>query len=393
MKQVILHIGLHKTGTKSLQRTLLQHRHRLLECGMQYPAISPGRGPGQGNHSQMFYTLYGPDPLAYPFNRRSGIDSSEKLAALQEHYRGQLDDTLQGDAETVVFSGEKLSVLPPESIRLLRSDLEKRAGQPVEFRVMCCVRDPMTQWQSGLSHRVRLGKTIESFYERGAELIQPKFRGPLENFSAVFGAEALDVYKFEDMVASGAGAAVFFLRRLRPDLEIELPGLIPNAGFCHEAITIISYINGRAPLRVGGKLGQGRKPGDIDPLSGLRGEKFGLTEEFQAVIAQASAEDRDWLRRHFDIDYHSAPVPPPDAARLWGEDLVGQLEVLLPTLETGIAALAVDCVFDVARSYRDSEPAKALGLIEFCCTARPGERLFEHGLQQLQDEVSRGASG
>jgi hypothetical protein len=56
-KQIILHAGLHKTGTTAIQNTLAAANQILEIQGWKYPVFTDGVRPKINNHSNPLYTL------------------------------------------------------------------------------------------------------------------------------------------------------------------------------------------------------------------------------------------------------------------------------------------------------------------------------------------------
>lgn len=63
-----IHIGLHKTGTSTIQKFLFDHRSSLAECGYLYPSINK-------NHGGDLYSLFSSSPEEFVTNVRLGAVS------------------------------------------------------------------------------------------------------------------------------------------------------------------------------------------------------------------------------------------------------------------------------------------------------------------------------
>src|SRR5687767_5422200 len=110
----ILHVGMHKTGTTSIQRSLQDlssERARYVQLG-------------GSNHTAPIVTAFHDDPAELRFHRRSGREP-EAVGNSREKIRERLDAELSRTAEfdKFVLSGEGIVVLPPPSLKELRSAL------------------------------------------------------------------------------------------------------------------------------------------------------------------------------------------------------------------------------------------------------------------------------
>src|SRR5688500_5651714 len=77
MRDILIHCGVHKTGTSSIQRALAANRTKLLEAGVLYPSF-------RSNHFEL-YSAFCEDPLDYHVNKSRGITSAQQLAAARKN--------------------------------------------------------------------------------------------------------------------------------------------------------------------------------------------------------------------------------------------------------------------------------------------------------------------
>lgn len=77
-KTIVLHIGLHKTGTSSIQATLKHNQEMFCERGVPYPGSLPY------NPSHFFINAVSGRAKQYHINRRQGLDT----AAIAERASG-----------------------------------------------------------------------------------------------------------------------------------------------------------------------------------------------------------------------------------------------------------------------------------------------------------------
>ena len=75
-KRLILHIGTHKTGSTSIQKTLDLNRKLLASNGFFFPAVQPS------NHSVSFYPIFMNDPTENLFIK--GMYNISSRAQIEE---------------------------------------------------------------------------------------------------------------------------------------------------------------------------------------------------------------------------------------------------------------------------------------------------------------------
>ncbi|NDY93098.1 hypothetical protein [Ideonella livida] len=142
-RRCILHVGLHKTGSSSIQETL--YRNASLR-GAHYLDL------GEANASGMVKLLFGGAEQASqtPLARQQGDEAARDLA------RKRLDRALAevGPADTVIFSAEALSRLSIHGLQALQAAL---APQFQSIEVVGYVRDMPGFMASAFQQRVKGG--------------------------------------------------------------------------------------------------------------------------------------------------------------------------------------------------------------------------------------------
>lgn len=164
-----LHIGLHKTGTSSLQNFLGRNADALAKAGYAWPRA----GRVAGGHHNLGYQLMGKGR----FSTEAG--GLEALAAELEA------------AENAIVSSEELEFLELAEVRRLREGLGDR-----RVKVLAYLRRQDELIASTYAQQIRMGANLGSFAEYAlASLYNPRFDFSqlLARWAHVFGREPLDV--------------------------------------------------------------------------------------------------------------------------------------------------------------------------------------------------------
>lgn len=188
---VILHVGMHKTGTTSIQRSLQD----LSRARARYVQL------GGSNHTVPIVTAFSSDPTQMGMHRRAGRDAGE-LAVLKEKTLERLRSelSLAGEFDKFVISGEGIVALAPPALRALRSTL---VAQVPRVQVFAYVREPVGYSVSAFQQRVKSGGA-------GHRLAQADYRKKFERFINVFGRENFSVRVFSrDRLKDGSVVADF----------------------------------------------------------------------------------------------------------------------------------------------------------------------------------------
>lgn len=105
-RKLILHIGLHKTGTSAIQKFLMDNRGHLAEQGLLYPAS----GLIGANHNSLSWHLM--DKKYYPKNNDVYLRNASSGAA----WADLAAELAQADADTVMLSGEDFCLVTDPSL-------------------------------------------------------------------------------------------------------------------------------------------------------------------------------------------------------------------------------------------------------------------------------------
>jgi hypothetical protein len=381
VKQIIIHIGLHKTGTTSIQKTLGLNCENLANEGYCYPTFRFDNREFY-NHSSPLLSLYLEKPLTYHMNVRFGIDSFEKLQNQHRCYLEQLASALNTDHSTVIFSGEGLSVLSLDGIKKFKRDMEEMSTSSLSFRIVCCVREPVAFWTSDFQQRVKGGIVSDKFLD---EKTKDHFYSRLHNYVEIFGFSSLNVYSFEEAMNYPQGICSFFLKRAAPGLNwTPTADNRVNESLCKEAVELILYINKCAGFWVEGEICEGRISGDLNPLFTLQGKTFSLSAGKQRKIIDDSRCDRQWLNKHFGIEYSDREISVPAEGDSWKDVTLSQLREVIKKLKPHFRGLVVNYLRDKAIECEKIDFEKAYRLMNFCRQQRPKGPLINKKITQYE---------
>ena len=195
MARCIIHIGMHKTGSTSIQQSLVKFSDDRFLYG----------GFGElGNHSLTIYTLFSSNPERHHLHRNAPDRvAAYKAAALKNLQRSIA--TTRG--RTLLLSGEDISALPEGDLKKLRNYMEKRFEN---LTVIAYVRPPGGFISSSFQQRVQGG---------GMNVFDPQrlyqgYRARFEKFDRVFGRDHVELWKFDPKTFPGGDVVLDFARKL-----------------------------------------------------------------------------------------------------------------------------------------------------------------------------------
>lgn len=134
MKEVIIHAGLHKTGSTSIQRSLFFNQQILKRNGYQFlDVIKPDKRKLK-NHSSAIINLFRDNPEDHYLNKINDWDAIE----VKEFYCNQLDSAIEKLGEKkLLISGEGISSLNEDGLERLKDYFKG-----FNIRIIVYVRDP-----------------------------------------------------------------------------------------------------------------------------------------------------------------------------------------------------------------------------------------------------------
>ncbi len=335
MKRCILHLGMPKTASTSIQTALLENRKLLKSYGWEYPVFTcPQHGHTFILQNDPLCRLFMP---AHPFHVQRPLKNGViDLDIQQKGLRKALDGYCQNESKLVLSSEALLRPIP------LRRIAEYMDSQNYAIEPIVYVRSPY-------SYRVSLYQSLLKFSQFPAATISKHLNTPVVKSAVsaamdVFG-DSVKFYPFNNLVGASVDIVKHFLSHFLDDnvcsdIQVSQENRSPS----WQAIALLEYIEEKSPLYVGNIKNNKRRHGDIKPLLRLEGEKFrfdsGQLANFKEVIDMENSWLRDCLGEEFcDVDYMSQVAA---EAMVWTEGNIQSLLRILPGMPDSIQLLILD---------------------------------------------------
>lgn len=343
--RLILHVGLHKTGTSSIQKSLARIDGRTLrKSGYVYPVFSNGSN-NLVNHSAVFYSMFTENPVSYHMNIRWGFNTREKVQALNTSYKQQLEDVFKAGGGTVIVSGEDISSLSLNALLSLKQYLLRDCFVD-KIEVVCATRENISFLNSAVQEMVKNGGNIAGVLPSLSEKVGSLYSKTLGKLETVFGRDNIQLYKFEDSAAYSDGVFQYFVNNFLPAVNLsKYEELRSNEGLSHEAVELLSYINERLPLFDMNAVNSERKIDDTLAIHELKGSKVSL--KLPEVLHYRVKEDQRWLRDYCGITYEGT-LKAKATGEHWSTASLIQANGILLQLNSVIRSLAIEFFRDKA---------------------------------------------
>lgn len=283
--RILLHMGVHKTGSTTLQTSFAHHRARLREAGIAY------LGPA-GPYPHL-YSAFLADPMRFEWNRHHHLSVDE----IRDRDRAALDKLAEplswyrDHGRTVILSNEWLPLLQPGEMAALRDFLSQfgRVEAAYFYRNLhdWLSSDTQEMAKAGLATRPT------PFATALARVHQLPLR-----IAEVFGRDRTTFFRFEDAI--GPGICNSFLTDFGLPSLTALGGteIVANASVSGPAVEALLSYNATHPLG-----SSGRDPGEVVRRKALPGDKYRappLRPEDVTAYSVARQEVRDRLGLRLD---------------------------------------------------------------------------------------------
>jgi hypothetical protein len=288
-KKIYVHIGLHKTGTTSIQALLHNNANQLHKHGIYYPTI-------HNNHGKILYSMFAKNPQNYHANIKDGYLTTKAVKKLNQKYKKHLERKIcSPKIHTVIFSGEDLSTFTKEELENFHRWLNKFSS---DVTIICCTRNPVSWYNSLIQQRLK-GRRQDIIGTCGNLPLKQRARIKrlLTNYINCFGRGHVIVYDF-DTHKHELYKKFMTSCSINPDIIttlLEQDARPLGGSLSQEACLILDSLNSIRPWK------KEKKQPFYEPkyLEKIKGNKFRLEKSLLKSIISNGQEEMDWLAENF----------------------------------------------------------------------------------------------
>ncbi|MGJ8668073.1 MAG: hypothetical protein ACSHXK_01180 [Oceanococcus sp.] len=336
MKTALIHFGLHKTGSSSIQKTLGHSATGLAEEGWLYPDFEIF-GQAQYNHSVALSGLYCTDASKYHmYAKRRWVPEQ-----VVTHFQNQFQNYLQHD-QNLILSGEDLSNLNVAQLRQFHTDISSHG---YSIHSVAFLRSPISGCTSSVQQRVKGGQSLAQSLNIFSARADTSLSKALKIRTAF---PQTEFYSFDEVIDQG-GPVAFFCRVGGLPTHILQEERIVNSSLSMGAIRLLGAINETAPMLIDQTLNFGRDSGDHVPFSRIKGENFQLLRCELEPIYEQLLEQQLQLEKQFDLQFTKSGQALSCAASefAWTDELLRGVTRVLPLVNSTMAARICDYFFSL----------------------------------------------
>lgn len=295
LDHVILHLGVHKTGSTSIQQFLAENRSFLAKMRCLYPKSLPT------NHSAFITSLFSERPELYDIHLRAGktreLITSEYTAIAEDLKKECLDSF----CSKMILSGEDGCELSQLGVKKLIDFTRELMADEGKLDIILFVRHPLQFIASAIQENVKSNHlTIEESLRIHSSKIANKYHMLFSRLSEAQPSASISFLMFEKVADHKDGLIGFFCDQVGIEYQSLQTDYHSNKTLCHESIIVIDYAR-RHKINISNA--------DMDALCLVKGQGFWpFSESEQSALLELCKADCIFLRNRFNIDYLSKPI-------------------------------------------------------------------------------------
>jgi hypothetical protein len=304
--KLVLHVGLPKTATTTIQHVMETAKPRLAERGVVYP-LTTKLQTEVVQRAQLRHLV--------------GLTGA---GSLPEAMGWVADEVHARRPDLIVFSSERMSIASPGAMARMHAALMASLPEIDDIRVLAYVRDPIIWATSLCQQRLKVGATrladfLADPWPRSLEVI-------LSKFVDRYGLEAVTVrHMHPDHLVNGKVVDDFLTAIGLAGFPVPGPETVLNQALTLHGAQVADVMASLLPRS--SREGT-RKQAFRRVLQGVEGPRFVLPLAAQERIVEASRSDVDYVRKNWGLDLTPRLVEPPKEPEL-DEEAVLKLALAL----------------------------------------------------------------
>jgi hypothetical protein len=293
IEECIVHFGMHKTGSSSIQQSL----HGLKTSEFEYLEL------GVPNHSGILINLYARDPMQHHSNIKAGRDI-KKVRERQKSMNRILENALNSSqAKSIIISAEALSA-PLIDSSGLNQFKELLLGFCIRIKLIGYVRSPISYMQSAFTERLKGGvntPSLECFN------LWPNYQSRFDRLDQVFGRDSVHLIPFNKKFLFSDDVVLDFIKRIGLEIQDIEPKRI-NESLSLEAVSLLyiyRHFIGNTHHGYSGKHHDDQKL--VEVLSKIGNSKLHFGEKILTPLLENNKKDLDWISQRLGVNITDHP--------------------------------------------------------------------------------------
>ncbi|MEO2267256.1 hypothetical protein V1358_08085 [Pseudoalteromonas sp. YIC-656] len=277
MKECILHIGMHKTGSSAIQEYCTDNSGSLGD-GIVYADL------GTANHSGPICYAYKSEIETHPYFNRRG-HSTEEFQRLRELYQSKIEEQLAKNYHKIIFSAEDLVALTKVDLDALKSVILRYVDK---ISVVAYLRSPIDFAESAFQEMVKAYPV-----EPEAAVIFPKYESSMAKFCDQF--SDVSFYYYDKSAFPNGSVVQDFCKRVGIKIAEESPKNVSLSGLAVKFL--YRYQSKRVKVTISHEQTQLLE----SILAPLQSGKFRLNENVIEEALVLNQSEHEWAAKQLDM--------------------------------------------------------------------------------------------
>lgn len=309
-KECVMHIGMHKTGSSSIQEALSE-----IETSDTFHYVKLGESP---NHGGKIFTIFTEVPEKYHAWTKLGLSKDEVGKIIAETQKQLIKNFTEVQAETFFISGEDIVNLSKEGLIKLKTFLEPYFSN---ITIVGYVRSPQSYIESAFQQSIK--GFLNTF---NLDAMYPHYRDKFEKFDQVFGSNNVILRHFSPSSIYKNNVVLDICALF--DIKAEKTVLKrANSSLSKEAVSLLYTYRKYGPEYGQGKDAIRENNTMIFKLSEIGNTKFSLSFSLIKPILDKHRDDLQWIEDKLNTSFK-------EEKQENGNDVVSEEDLLNVTPET-----------------------------------------------------------
>jgi hypothetical protein len=279
MKRCWLHIGMHKTGTTSVQSALARNE---LQAGWKYIMLQGRQNMGAG-----MFAMFSSHPERYEWFIKRGY-TREWVWEERRRLHADLERTIrESPEENFIISGESICLIDPGGVAKMGRFLRRLCD---EIRVIGYVRSPIAFKTSYFQQRIKHGPCDIALTK-----VRLEYRKRFEKFDKAFGIENVHLHEFAPAEFTKNCVVTDFCEQIGMTPPPSSAITRVNESLCREACSILYAYRKFGPGygKGGDALAENKRL--IAPLLTMEGKRFQISPSLAIASLASETKDLVWI--------------------------------------------------------------------------------------------------
>jgi len=280
-----IHVGMHKTGTSSIQESLYAQRNNI---NILYPELD---GP---NHSVPMFSLFYKKPEEYYVHKLKKWEQKQVVEYNNQTRISLEKQIIKSNHNNILISGEDLIYLELDCLLKVKNFFERFYN---DIKIIIYLRPLMSYLNSAFQENLKnIGEANFNL-----EIVIPKYKNFIEKFINIFGKSNVNISLFSKSNFKNEDVVHDFIDKLNIDCQID-GARIENRSFTLEAIAFLYVFFKFYPETIFGEnnMIQNQKLNNF--LYQIGTKKFAFCENIIQPIFDKYGDDLLWCHYNLGIE-------------------------------------------------------------------------------------------